>query len=66
MPIQIENPLWKNDHVQFARLLSEIYAVCPLEFGDLADSMDLSVDHIRELFDRAEKVWEEAKEEFCI
>jgi hypothetical protein len=58
----IQTP-WSNDLVQFARLISEIAAVALP--GDnimlVADSMDLDRKRTEELFDRAEKVWQDAK-----
>lgn len=53
---------WENNSLQFARLLSEIMATQELDLEVLAESMDLSVDEVGELFDRANLVWEEAKE----
>lgn len=56
---------WKDDKVQFARLICEIVANCPMEggFERLQESMDLSPDELGELFDRAFEVWESAKAE---
>lgn len=56
--------LWDNDLVQFARLLCEINAEVDISSGELrrlAESMDLDPDEVRELFDRADVVWEDAK-----
>jgi len=62
---------WKNDQLQFARLLSEIQAskLTSEQYKDLSESMDLSFDEIDELLQRAtdafehltniEKAWEE-------
>jgi len=59
-----ENPLWLDDKLQFARLLCELAATQPdMNLIETADSMDLSMDEITILFDRAHDVWEEAKEE---
>lgn len=62
--------LWKDDKIQFARLISEITAamdekVKPL-IKDLATGMDLSHDEVLELFDRAEEVWKDAREKHCL
>lgn len=66
-PLDEENPRWLNNEVQFARLLCEIVAAYEGDLKDLVRdvgrSMDLSVDSVNELFDRAEEVWEKAKEE---
>lgn len=56
------NPKWDDNLIQFARLLAEISAnAYDLDLYELADSMDLEVSDINELFDRADQVWEEAK-----
>jgi hypothetical protein len=57
---------WDNDLIQFARLLSEIDAnvnvdIKSADFQSLCASMDLTPDKVRELMDRAQEVWEEAK-----
>lgn len=56
--------IWDNDLIQFARLLAEINANVAFPSTDLkalCESMDLPVDRVNELFDRADKVWEESK-----
>lgn len=58
--------MWDNDSVQFARLLGEIVAALPCDqvkrlIKDLSASMDLSVDQVNELFDRADALWVGAK-----
>jgi len=58
-------PLWDDDLIQFARLLCEINAnirSTPKEWMALCESMDLSLDQVEALFDRASLVWETAKE----
>jgi len=63
----MKNKLWKNDKVQFARLLCELSAnwdddtSCKQTIRAVAEAMDLSVDEVNELFDRADVVWEAAK-----
>jgi hypothetical protein len=62
-----DNKNWDNDLIQFARLLDEIIAALDESqiktlIKDLATSMDLNPDKVNSLFDRAEKVWEKAKE----
>ncbi len=53
---------WRNNSVQFPRLLSEISATQDkLDLGALAESMDMSVDEVNELFDRAQEEWEKVK-----
>lgn len=53
---------WKDDLTQFARLLCEINATQEsLDFNALMGSMDLELKDIDELFERAHKLWEEAK-----
>lgn len=54
---------WKNDAIQFPRLLAEIRA-CGLtrsQYKDLQASMDLTRDAIDELLERAEEAWVEIK-----
>jgi hypothetical protein len=55
---------WSDDLVQFARLIDEIRATQDVTaWTDLCSSMDLDPEQVDELFDRAHKVWEKAKEE---
>ena len=57
--------LWENDDIQFARLLAEIKAVglTPEQMDGLSESMDLSKEHIHQLLDRAEEVFEYVKKD---
>jgi len=57
----MSNTHWQNNGVQFSRLLAEIMATQELDLNSLANSMDLSVDEINELFDRANQAWEDSK-----
>ena len=52
--------MWKNNEVQFARLLCELVAA-DYNVTDAAKSMDLDVKDINELLDRAHEVFEKAK-----
>lgn len=56
--------LWHEDKIQFPRLLAEIRAVglTIKQYGQLQDSMDLSVDEIDEILERAEAFWQEIKD----
>lgn len=55
-------PTWERDDVQFPRLLAEISATQDsLDIPALAESMDLSVEEVNELFDRADAAWERQK-----
>lgn len=55
--------LWNKQNVQFARLISEIMATQDnLDLVTLASSMDLDLDDVRVLFDRANECWEQHKE----
>lgn len=57
-----EQPKWENDSIQFPRLIAEILATQEaLDIDALAASMDLTVDEVNELFDRAQEQWEKAK-----
>lgn len=52
---------WNNNLVQFARLLCEINATQQLDVAALYESMDLDAGDVTNLFDRANEVWERAK-----
>ena len=55
---------WERDEYQFPRLLAEIRACVQMNHNDLTllcESMDLSLDNISELFDRAQAEWERVK-----
>lgn len=56
--------LWKNDKIQFARLLAEIDAIglSATAWWTLCDSMDLEPEDIQAIFDRAEEYWDFVKE----
>jgi hypothetical protein len=52
---------WKDDSIQFPRLLAEIAATVELRGADyaaLGESMDLTPEQIDELFDRAQQRWQ--------
>lgn len=56
--------LWKNNRVQFARLLSEIRAIglTREQYDQLMESMDLPErEYIDEIFERAEIEWQKQK-----
>ena len=54
--------MWENNEIQFARLLCELMASNKdLHLADTAKSMDLQLEDVSELFNRAHKVFEEAK-----
>lgn len=62
MPKKIKQELWLNNEVQFARLLCELVANCDdLNISEVCASMDLTVDEVNSLFDRADAVFEAAK-----
>lgn len=52
------NRVWEDNRIQFPRLISEIMATQDLDLGLLAESMDLTIDEVNELFDRASEEWE--------
>ena len=53
---------WDNNTIQFPRLLAEIMATQDaLNIPALAESMDLTVDEVGELFDRADAAWQRIK-----
>ena len=53
---------WKSNTIQFPRLISEINATQELNLKTLAKEMDLTVDNVLELFERAEKEFQLNKE----
>jgi hypothetical protein len=55
---------WKNNKIQFPRLLAEIRAIGLTvdQLHQLVMNMDLSVDEIYELLERAETEWQKIKE----
>lgn len=55
------NERWLDNSIQFPRLLCEIIATQDVDFDGLADSMDLDLDDIHDLFDRAHVAWETVK-----
>ena len=66
MPENQTNSKWESNMIQFPRLLAEIAATQPaLDLQAIADSMDLEVADVDELFERAEAEWENIKKEHC-
>lgn len=57
------NPLWLKDDIQFARMLSEIYAVGISEdcYADISERTGLSKQKIVEIFQRAKSSWDGQK-----
>lgn len=54
---------WERNEIQFPRLIAEINATQDnLDLAALAESMDLEVDDVKALFDRAEEAWNAIKE----
>lgn len=55
---------WNDNSIQFPRLIAELEAVgafTPQVTESLCESMDLTVDEISELVDRAQAKWDEIK-----
>jgi hypothetical protein len=53
---------WEDDSIQFPRLLAEIMATQDtLDMADLAEAMDLDIEDVGDLFDRAQAEWERIK-----
>ena len=53
---------WEDDIIQFPRLLAEIMVTQDtLDMTSIAESMDLEVSEVSELFDRADTAWESFK-----
>jgi hypothetical protein len=60
--VPVQDDVWNNDLVQFARLLAEIVAnQDDLDIDALCKSMDLPASRVHELLDRADAVWNDAK-----
>lgn len=61
---QTINTIWKNNSIQFPRLLAEIHAIglTQYQLEDIADSMDLTENDLMELFYRAIKQFNKIKE----
>lgn len=54
----MSNSKWKDDSIQFPRLISEILATqTELDIPALCEAMDISVEELDELFDRAQHAW---------
>lgn len=54
----MSNTKWNNDSIQFPRLIAEIIATQEkLDIPALCESMDISVDELDELFERAQQAW---------
>jgi len=56
---------WRNDAIQFPRLISELLATSALNatvIEELAVSMDVSVEQLNDIFDRADTAWNDIKE----
>jgi hypothetical protein len=60
--ICVEQPKWENSNIQFPRLIAEIVATQEIDMEALAESMDLTLDDVHELFERAQTEWEQIKE----
>jgi hypothetical protein len=54
----MSNSRWKDDSIQFPRLIAEIIATQEkLDIAVLCASMDITVDELDELFERAQNAW---------
>jgi len=58
----MSNEKWKDNSIQFPRLLSEIMATQELDMEALGESMDLTLTELEELFSRADTEFEKIKE----
>lgn len=61
----MNEPLWDDDLIQFARLLCEVRATHEIDNEGICVSMDLPDERVEELFARAQRVWDKAKKEHC-
>lgn len=61
--------LWKNNRLQFARLIAELEMAGAFTknslMSDLRESMDLTDEQICEIVERASNVWDKAKLAIC-
>ena len=57
-----KNDAWGKNWVQFPRLLAEISATQELDLDAIANGMDLPVESVVELFNRADNEWERIKQ----
>lgn len=58
------NDLWKNNEIQFARLICELEmagVITENVLDQLEESMDLEIQDLDELLERATKVWDNSK-----
>lgn len=58
------NPKWDDNRIQFPRLLAEIAAAIeftPEQDQALCEAMDLEMNEVAELFDRAQAEWDQIK-----
>lgn len=53
---------WNDNHVQFARLICEVFSNSQIDMEAVAESMDINIADIRNLVDRAEVEWTRAKQ----
>lgn len=59
------NDKWLNNEIQFPRLIAELEATGAFTnavLRDVSEEMDLRVDDVCSLIDRAQKEWDEIKE----
>lgn len=62
--VNTKRDAWDRNELQFPRLLAEVHGVLEKsQFRDLAAAMDLDVDQVGDLFDRADAEWERIKGE---
>jgi len=63
----MSNELWKENSVQFPRLIAEIVAagVPDACWEEVVNSMDITYEELNELQDRAQEEWESIKNRHC-
>lgn len=60
----LDNPKWLDDSIQFPRLIDECAAVLTEDqYERMCASMDLEMDDLMSLFDRAQATWDRIKDE---
>jgi hypothetical protein len=58
------NVNWANDRIQYPRLLAELYAMSGIDvlIRQVCTSMDLTPAQVEELFERAQRQWDQIKD----
>ena len=69
MKNQNNNRKWKNNRIQFPRLIAELMATGAFTHGvinNVAKEMDLTHDDVVEIIDRAQAEWDKIKHKLML